>query len=103
MPLGLILQGRAKRCAARSKRTSEQCWALAAYQTTVCYHHGARKPGSAPSGPEHWRYSTGQETRLARQERSRRLAELRDLEALMLALGELNGPRWRGRHPKRQG
>lgn len=31
---------------------------------------------------------------------SRRLAELRDLEALSFAVGLASGPKWRGRKPK---
>ena len=35
----------------------------------------------------------------AKAERSRRLEELRDLEALSFSLGLAAGPRWRGRKP----
>lgn len=36
----------------------------------------------------------------AKAERSKELAELRELEALSLVFGFVSGPRWRGRKPR---
>ena len=68
----------------------------------VCRVYSARRPETIRRGANHPQYSYGGETLEAKAERSRRLAELRDLECLMLALGMLDGSRWRGRRPKRQ-
>ena len=65
----------------------------------VCRYHGARKPETIMRGANHPQYRHGQETREAKAERSRRLAELRKLEALAFSLGMATGPRWRGRKP----
>jgi hypothetical protein len=48
-------------------------------------------------GATHPQYRHGEETLAAKAERSKRLAELRDLEALSFSLGLATGPRWRGR------
>jgi hypothetical protein len=50
----------------------------------------------------HSQYVHGGETLEAKAERSRRLAELRALEALSFAYGLVpeGAPRWRGRKPK---
>lgn len=47
----------------------------------------------------HPRYQHGLETFKAKADRTRRLAEIRDLEELSFALGLAAGPRWRGRKP----
>ncbi len=65
----------------------------------VCRMYGARRPETIRRGANHPQYRHGGETLEAKAERSRRLAELRDLEALSLELGLATGPRWRGRKP----
>jgi len=67
---------------------------------TVCHYHGARKPETIKQGASHPQYRHGQETLEAKAERSKRLAELRNLEALSFALGLAVGPKWRGRKPR---
>lgn len=53
-------------------------------------------------GADHPQYRHGAETLEAKTERSRRLAELRELEALSFAIGLVpeRTPRWRGMKPK---
>lgn len=106
MPLPGVGNG-TKRCIARSKRTGAPCqnpavvkWGL---PPTVCRMHGARKVTTIKRGSSHPQYRHGRETIEARVERARRLAELRDLEALSFEYGlVLDGtPRWRGRKPIR--
>lgn len=66
----------------------------------VCRYHGARKPSSIKSGKAHWNYQHGRETLHAKAERSKRLAELHELEEVGRELGIIVGPKWRGRRPK---
>ena len=66
----------------------------------VCRYHGARKPETIMRGANHPQHKHGQETLTAKAERGKRLAELREIEALMFALGMATGPRWRGRYPR---
>jgi hypothetical protein len=65
----------------------------------VCRYHGAREPETIMRGANHPQYRHGQETIKAKAERSQRLRELRELEALSFALGIAKGPKWRGRKP----
>jgi hypothetical protein len=59
--------------------------------------HGAKRPDTIRRGVNHPQYRHGCETLEAKNERSKKLAELRHLEALSFALGLAAGPRWRGR------
>jgi hypothetical protein len=88
---------RAKHSGARCRNPAVVCWGGSG---RVCRMHGARKAGTVRRGVEHPQYRHGEETLEAKAERSRKLAELRDLEALSCALGIVSGPRWRGRKPK---
>jgi hypothetical protein len=98
MPLPNILSGKTKRCKAKCKaRLGEQCRNPAAYGRPVCRYHGARKSETITRGANHPQHRHGQETLEAKAERSQRLAELRELEALSFALGLAVGPKWRGR------
>ena len=65
----------------------------------VCRYHGARKPETIMRGANHPQHRHGGETLAAKAERSQRLAELRNLEALSFALEMASGPKWRGRKP----
>jgi hypothetical protein len=56
--------------------------------------------GAGKRGNTHPQYRHGQEALVAKTQRSRLLAELRELETLSFALGLAVGPRWRGRKPK---
>ena len=99
MPLPSIISGKARRCTATCKARGDQCFNPAAFGMAVCRYHGARKPNMVKRGANHPQYRHGGETLEAKAERSRGLAELRELEALSFALGLASGPRWRGRKP----
>lgn len=100
MPLPTVISGNAARCTAKCKARGEQCRNPAAYGMSVCRYHGARKPGTIRRGADHPQHRHGGETLDAKAERSKKLAELRELEALSFALGIASGPRWRGRKPR---
>jgi hypothetical protein len=93
-----------KQCTARAKHSGSRCRnpAVVAWGSSgrVCRMHGARRPGTIRRGANHPQHRHGRETLEAKAERSRGLAELRDLEALSFALGLASGGRWRGRKPK---
>jgi len=97
MPLPNITSGETLRCSATCKGRGDRCRNPAAYGMPVCRYHGARKPETVRRGASHPQYRHGQETREAKAGRSKKLAELRDLEALSFTLGLAAGPRWRGR------
>jgi len=99
MPLPNISTGKAQRCAAKCKARDDQCLSPAAFGMKVCRVHGARRPGMIKRGEAHPNFKTGTETLEAKALRSERLAHLRDIEASMVKLGALVGPRWRGRKP----
>jgi hypothetical protein len=67
----------------------------------VCRYHGSHKHNGAKSCEQHWNYQGKNETKQDRAERSRRLSELRKIEATIFQLG-LAAPgskRWSGRKP----
>lgn len=99
MPLPNIISGKARRCTAKCKARGDRCRNPSAYGMRVCRYHGARKPETVKRGASHPQYKHGQETREAKAERSRKLTELRELEALSFALNFASGVRWRGRKP----
>ena len=100
MPLSNIISGKARRCSAKCKARGAQCFNPAAFGMAVCRYHGARRPETIKQGAIHPQYRHGGETLEAKAERSRRLTELRVLEAALYAHGMATGPRWRGRKPK---
>lgn len=101
MPLPTILKHGAAQCTAKAKHSRVQCKnpAVASWGACVCRMHGARRPETIKRGPDHPNYHHGNDTLEAKADRSRRLAELRELEGGMAVLGVLTGPRWRGRKP----
>ena len=99
MPLPNILSGKTARCKAKCKARGDQCRNPAAYGMSVCRYHGARKPETIMRGANHPQHKKGLETLEAKAERSQRLCELRELEALAFAMGIASGHRWRGRKP----
>ena len=78
----------APRCAAKSKRSGEQCKAPAIKGKRVCRMHGGKSPG-APCGDLHGRYVHGRETLEAKKARE----EVRELirAARQLAAQTLRG------------
>ena len=99
MPLPNIISGKTRRCTAKCKARGDRCRNPAAYGASVCRYHGARKPETVKRGVDHPQYRHGMETLESKAARSRRLIELRELEALSIAFGLVTGPRWRGRKP----
>lgn len=93
-----IANGTARRCQARARSTGEQCKKLAVGSCRTCMSHGGHK--KVKRGASHPHYKHGNETQFAKAERSRRLAELRELEALLFRFDLAVGARWRGRKPK---
>ena len=100
MPLPNITSGKTQRCSAKCKARGDRCRNPAAWGQETCRYHGARPPETIKRGANHPQYRHGGETLEAKAERSRRLAELRELEELSFALGLAAGPRWRGRKPR---
>ena len=102
IPLRSILEARAARCTAKAKHSGTRCWRLAAHNGNVCTSHGYRKRETVRTGPAHWNYQSKGETKLDRAERSRRLDELRQMEAVAFHLGLVapGSKRWPGRKPK---
>jgi hypothetical protein len=99
MPLPAVSKHGATRCRAKAKHSGQPCNNLAAHGMPVCRVHGARRPETIRKGAKHPAYQHGQETQEAKAERSAKLTELRQLEAVMHAACALVGPRWRGRKP----
>jgi hypothetical protein len=100
MPLPNVAAGTARRCTAHTKCSGERCPHPAAFGMPTCRKHGARRPVTVKRGKDHPQYRHGRATPEGKAENSRRLAELRNLEALSFAFGLAVGPRWRGRKPK---
>lgn len=99
MPLPAISKHGARRCHARAKHSGQRCKNPCAHGMPVCRVHGARRPETVRKETKHLAYKHGHETLQAKADRSAKLTELRQLEALMHAAGILAGPRWRGRKP----
>jgi hypothetical protein len=74
----------ALRCAAKSKRSGEQCRAPAIKGKRVCRMHGGRSTG-APCGADHGRYVHGRKTKQAKNDRK----ELQDLIRMARQLAAL--------------
>jgi hypothetical protein len=85
-----------------AKHSGARCWRLAGHGMPVCTSHGARRRDTVRAGSAHWNYQGKSETRVDRAERSRRLDELRQIEAamFMLDLAAPGAKRWSGRKPK---
>ncbi|MEY3622558.1 MAG: hypothetical protein RLZZ407_117 [Pseudomonadota bacterium] len=100
MPLPNILSGKTKCCKAKCEARGDQSSNPAAYRMSVCRYHGARKLETIMRGADYPQYRHGQETLQAKAERSLRLAELRELEAVLFAFGLAEGSRWKCRKPR---
>lgn len=99
MPLPNIISGKALRCSAKCKARGDRCRNPAAFGMEVCRYHGARRRETIKRGADHPQHKHGGETLEAKVARSRKLAELRELEELSFVLGLARGARWRGRKP----
>ena len=93
------------RCTAKSVRSGNQCLkpAMKTSRTQKCGHHGGRnkgpvtEAGKARSAAAH--IKTGEYTKQAIKERSKKLAEMMQLEDACHVLGLTNAGRTRGRKP----
>jgi hypothetical protein len=99
MPLPCLHIYGAKRCRARSKHSGKRCLNPAAFGMTTCRMHGARHPHTVLRDEWHPSYKHGHETLKAKAIRSEKLAELRNLEALMFKIGMTKAPKTPGRKP----
>lgn len=89
------------RCTAKCKARQARCLNLAAYGMKVCRVHGARKAGTITKGENHPQYKHGNATQETRTEHRKKMAEIRDLEAIGFKYGILQGTKIVGRKPKR--
>jgi hypothetical protein len=93
------------RCTAKSVRSGNQCLkpALNSSRTVKCGHHGGRNKGAltqegkASSAAAH--IKTGEFTKQAIRERSKKLAEMMQIEDAMHLLKMTTAARTRGRKP----
>jgi hypothetical protein len=93
------------RCTAKSKRTGQQCGApaLRISKTQKCRIHGGKSTGpKTDAGIQRIReanITSGNETKVAREERSRKNLWFAQAEDVMEVLEMTTGPRNRGRKP----
>ena len=105
----LTLGGRIRcnQCQAYSSRTKKQCRAPALDGKRVCRTHGGLSTGpKTPEGRARCAQAKtihGNDTRADRAEHSKKMAEIRDLEALGIKIGMFTGSRFVGRKPKTRG
>ena len=89
MPLPAITKYGAKQCQCKSKRTGLPCKNLAAHSCISCRMHGAHRSKNVLKGIEHPNYKYGLDTKEAKIERKKKLAELNEL-AISLGINPLN-------------
>ena len=91
------------RCAAKSKRSGEQCKKPAMRGKAVCDFHGGRSTGPrTEAGKARQRAAvlkTGNYTKQAVEDRARSMRVLHSLEDAMYVLNMTTAPRTRGRKP----
>ena len=87
MPLPSVAQHSASQCTARAKSAKQRCLNPAAYGCKTCRLHGARKKSLIKRGKGHPNYRHGMETLVAKRERSKKLAELREIDKDLTARG----------------
>ena len=96
-----------QRCTAQSKRTKLQCGIAALKGKKKCQFHGGRSTGpKTPEGRARCAQAKtihGNDTRADRAEHSKKMAEIRDLEAIGFKIGMFTGSRFAGRKPKSGG
>ena len=92
-----------RRCTAvvrNGPNKGNRCSNGAAFGCKTCRYHGARRRSTIRAEKDHPQYKHGRETTQTRVERGKRLAELRELEALAFSSGLMVGRRTPGRRPK---
>ena len=100
MPLSCISNKTARQCHAKAKSTQKACLNLAAYGSSVCRMHGARKPENIKRGSDHPLFKHGRRSREGQKLHNQRLRELQELEEKGRQLGLITGPKAPGRKPK---
>lgn len=89
MPLSNIVNGTARQCSAKNRKTGSRCLNLAAFGMITCRYHGARKRTTVLRGTEHPQYQHGMETLDAKRQRREALEEIANYEIILRALGLL--------------
>ena len=102
MPLPSVSQHSASQCTALSKGTKQRCLNPAAHGCKTCRVHGARKQNSIKRGEDHPNYLHGMETLIAKDNRKKKLAELRVLEVDLIKRGLMHAKHSVGRKHKAQ-
>ena len=100
MPLPSVANHSAYQCTARAKSSKQRCLNPAAYGCKTCRLHGARRKSSIKRGKGHPNYRHGMETLSAKRKRSKKLAELREIEDDLLRRGLIKCKLTVGRKPK---
>jgi hypothetical protein len=99
MPLPSVSKHSASQCTAQAKSTKHRCLNPAAYGCRTCRLHGARKPNSIKRGKDHPNFKDGAETLERKRQRSRKFAELRQIEDDLIKRGFIKCKRTVGRKP----
>ena len=99
MPLPAIAQHGAGQCTARAKSSKQRCLNPAAYGCKTCRLHGARRKSSIKRREQHPNYLHGNETIEAKRQRSKKLAELRQVEDDLIRRGLIKCKWTVGRKP----
>ena len=102
MPLPSVSKHSAKQSVAQTKSKQQPCLNPAAYGCKTCRLHGARKQNSIKRGEEHPNYRHGMETLEAKRDRSKKLAELREYEQILIKRGLIRDHQIVGRKPKKR-
>ena len=82
-----------------AKSKQQRCLNPAAFGCHTCRMHGARHKSSIKRGEEHPNYQHGMETISSKLTRSKKLAELREIEDDLIARGLIKCKRMTGRKP----
>ena len=99
MPLPSVSEHRANQCTAVSKSKKQRCLNPAAHGCRTCRLHGARRQNTIKRGECHPNFRHGMETIEAKRQRSKKLAELREIETDLITRGLIRSKRTMGRKP----
>jgi len=99
MSLPSVSEHGANQCTAQAKSTKQRCLNPAAYGCRTCRLHGARRQNTIKRGKCHPNYRHGTETIEAKRQRSKKLAELREIEDDLIERGLIRSKRTVGRKP----
>ena len=99
MPLPSVIKHRANQCRAQAKSTKQRCANPAAHGCKTCRLHGARRQNTIKRAKSHPNFRHAMETLEAKRQRSKKLAELREIETDLITLGLIRSKRTVGRKP----